>query len=39
MGTNIPAFMIPLIRNVRSQAEGKIIVKEEEENDAEKESD
>lgn len=35
MGTNIPVFLIPLIKNVRSQAEGKIIVKEEEENDGE----
>lgn len=38
IGTNIPAFMIPLIKNVRSQAEGKVIVKKEEENDGEKES-
>lgn len=36
MGTNIPAFLIPLIENVRSQAEGKVVVKEKEENEDEK---
>ncbi len=36
MGTNVPGFLIPLIENVRSQAEGKVTVKEQEENKDEK---
>ena len=36
MGTNVPGFLIPLIENVRSQAEGKVTVKEQEQKEDEK---